>query len=224
MRHSVIIPAYNASLYIEACMGSVLPQLGPADEVIIVNDGSVDDTWSIISNMRDSRIQTIDRAQNLGMTATRNQALSIATGDYIHFMDHDDLWPNNRIEVIEATIKAHAPDLISGQVEHFFCPTLSEADRQAFFLPKPQAAALSGSIIINRLALSRLGLFNTTLSSGEFIDLLSRALAMKLKWVKIEQLLFYRRIHGKNHTLFDGQAASSYMAVIRLHMARRQTK
>jgi len=220
MKHSVIIPAFNASLYIEACIGSVLPQLGPADEVIIVNDGSTDDTWSIISSMRDSRIQTIDRAQNLGMAATRNQALSLATGDYIHFIDHDDLWPNNRIEVIEAAIKAHAPDLISGHVEHFFCSSLSEAGRQAFFLPKPQAAALSGSLVINRLALSRMGLFDTTISSGEFVDLLSRALALKLHWVKIDQLLFYRRIHGKNHTLFDGQASNSYMAVIRRHIAR----
>lgn len=220
MKHSVIIPAYNAAAYIEQSVGSALSQLGADDELIIVDDGSTDATADMVGNMRDARIQLLCQSLNSGIAAARSLALKAASGDYVHFLDHDDLWTPDRMSILSPLIHARQPDIISGWVEHFYCQSLTQSQTTQYVLPKPQAAALPGSVLIRRELIKKIGDFDQALSSGEFIDYLSRAMALRPKWVKIDQVLFLRRIHGRNHTLTDPKSDSSYIEVIRRHLAR----
>jgi len=248
VRHSVVIPAYNAANYLEQCLDSVFPQLGPEDEVIVVDDGSTDNTWTYLNQIGDPRLRCLQNPQNLGIAATRNRALSVAKGDYLHFLDHDDLWPANRMEVVRDLINQQLngcsvsndaraqglamgdgalpisalPALISGWVMHFYCDSLPELSRKDFSLPAPQSAALPGSVVIRRDVQQQIGLLDTTLTSGEFVDFLASAMALKLPWIKTHHVLFHRRIHGNNHTLHDGQSAQSYLSVIRRHLERQR--
>ena len=96
MKHSVIIPAYNAARYIEQSLGCVLAQLGTNDEVVVIDDGSTDTTVEMVSKMQDQRITLVCQSSNQGTAAARNRGLEAVTGDYIHFLDHDDLWPASR--------------------------------------------------------------------------------------------------------------------------------
>ncbi|MDC7280503.1 glycosyltransferase [Butyrivibrio fibrisolvens] len=88
---SIIIPAYNVENYIDKCLESVLDQTYKNIEVIVVDDGSSDDTWSHIEEFsnRDSRVRAF-RRDNSGVSATRNFALDQANGYYIQFVDSDD--------------------------------------------------------------------------------------------------------------------------------------
>lgn len=89
---SVIIPAYNAEKTIRQCLDSVLKQTYSNIECIVINDGSVDQTEKIVLQLSevDSRIK-LNSQENQGVSAARNQGMQIANGDYIMFVDADDL-------------------------------------------------------------------------------------------------------------------------------------
>ncbi len=104
---SVIIPTYNrSSLVAEACR-SVLRQTFTDSEVIVVDDGSTDDTASVIERIGDSRIRYIHK-QNGGQSSARNLGLARATGQYVAFLDADDLWPPDFLKVIATQLRANA--------------------------------------------------------------------------------------------------------------------
>ena len=84
MKFSVIIPAFNAELYIEECIQSVLDNACHDIEIIIINDGSTDRTGDIINSFKDDFIHKI-HTENKGQSAARNTRINKATGDYILF-------------------------------------------------------------------------------------------------------------------------------------------
>lgn len=96
---SVIIPAYNAGAFVENCLKTVLDQTFSDFEVIIVNDGSTDNTLEILEEFaaKDNRI-TIINQENGGVSAARNAALKIASGKYITYIDADDTVPSTSFE------------------------------------------------------------------------------------------------------------------------------
>lgn len=91
MSVSVVVPAYNRSQALRATLDSVRAQTYPDWELIVVDDGSVDDTGDVVRSYRDSRIRYEHQA-NQGQAAARNYGLSLATGEYVAFLDHDDRW------------------------------------------------------------------------------------------------------------------------------------
>jgi glycosyltransferase involved in cell wall biosynthesis len=94
---SVIIPVYNGEKTIHETLKSVLYQTFLNLEVIVINDGSQDSTLKIISSFKDSRLKVFSY-ENAGLSASRNRGISHAIGDYISFIDADDLWTPDKIE------------------------------------------------------------------------------------------------------------------------------
>ncbi|MFD5063871.1 glycosyltransferase family A protein [Streptomyces sp. NPDC058394] len=87
----MIVPLFNAKKYIGACLASVLSQTHQELEVIVVDDGSTDDGAAIAEGIADERIR-VDRGANRGVAAARNRGLSLAKGEFVAFLDNDDLW------------------------------------------------------------------------------------------------------------------------------------
>jgi teichuronic acid biosynthesis glycosyltransferase TuaG len=98
---SIIMPAYNASKTISEAIESVMLQEYSNWELIIVNDGSTDNTLSIIKSFLfiDDRIKLINLVVNEGLPNARNKAINIAQGKYITFLDSDDKWLSNKLKV-----------------------------------------------------------------------------------------------------------------------------
>lgn len=94
---SVIIPVYNAEKYIAATIQSVLDQVCGEFEMIIIDDFSTDSSAEILSRFSDSRMKRITHKENMGVSVSRNEGLEIAKGEYIIFLDHDDLLPEDRL-------------------------------------------------------------------------------------------------------------------------------
>jgi glycosyltransferase involved in cell wall biosynthesis len=96
---SIIIPTYNRSRLVVEAVTSVLCQTVKDLEVIVADDGSTDDTRSRIESIDDKRVRYFYKA-NGGVSTARNLGLEKATGDYVCFLDSDDLWPENFLEVM----------------------------------------------------------------------------------------------------------------------------
>ena len=95
---SVVIPMYNASNYILECLNSVINQTYQNLEIILIDDKSSDDTLKKVATINDKRIKLIKLKKNSGAAITRNKGIEAATGDYLCFLDCDDLWVNDKIE------------------------------------------------------------------------------------------------------------------------------
>ncbi|ANL69960.1 glycosyltransferase family 2 protein (plasmid) [Rhizobium phaseoli] len=96
---SVVIPAFNASAYVERTLQSAMRQTYTALEIIVVNDGSTDDTAEIVEQiaMSDSRIRLLS-TPNRGVAAARNTGIEASSGQFVAFLDADDLWHRTKIE------------------------------------------------------------------------------------------------------------------------------
>jgi glycosyltransferase involved in cell wall biosynthesis len=105
-RISVCVAAFNGGKYIETQLRSILSQLGAKDEVVIVDDCSLDDTVAKIQGMQDERIHLVQHLTNQGVVASVEEALCRATGDILFLSDDDDIWAENKVkrylEVFEA--------------------------------------------------------------------------------------------------------------------------
>ena len=99
MKISVVIPVYNTEKYIKQCIESVLNQPWKDIEVICVNDGSTDRSEEIIFSLMQEHDRIVYKKQeNLGVGAARNAGIDLATGDYLAFLDSDDVWVSNAID------------------------------------------------------------------------------------------------------------------------------
>ncbi|WP_329607065.1 glycosyltransferase family A protein [Planktothrix agardhii] len=94
---SVIIPAYNAEKTIQETIYSVLKQTWQDFELIVINDGSQDATLEVLSSIQDPRLRILSYS-NAGLASSRNRGITEATGEYISFMDADDLWTPDKLE------------------------------------------------------------------------------------------------------------------------------
>ena len=101
MKLSIIIPCYNAEKFVQKCTESILIQQGSDFELILVNDGSKDNTLQVLETLakKDSRIKIINQ-QNQGLSGARNTGIENAKGDYIMFVDADDWLENETFEII----------------------------------------------------------------------------------------------------------------------------
>ena len=115
---SIIVPVYNAEVYLGPCLESLRSQTWPDLEIILVNDGSTDGSGQLCAAAArvDGRIRFLDRP-NGGVSAARNAALAAAKGDYLQFSDSDDLLTPDATETLVRAAQVTGADLV---ISHFF--------------------------------------------------------------------------------------------------------
>ncbi|MEP6798906.1 MAG: glycosyltransferase [Lapillicoccus sp.] len=105
---SVCMAAHDGAPWIEEMLASVLAQLAPGDEVIVVDDASTDDTASLVEAIADPRIWLHRNETNLGYVRAFDRAMRISTGDIVLLADQDDVWVPGRVEAMVAALRTHA--------------------------------------------------------------------------------------------------------------------
>ena len=106
---SVVIPAYNSALYLKDAIDSVIGQTYDDHEIIIVDDGSTDNTREVVANISDDRIRYVYE-ENQGLAAARNTGITFSTGEYIALLDADDMWLPDFLQVMTNVIKQQHAD------------------------------------------------------------------------------------------------------------------
>lgn len=113
---SVIIPVFNVEKYIARCLDSVINQTYKNLEIIVVNDATPDNSMYVVEEYaaRDNRIRIVHNPRNMGLMMTRKNGYTVATGDYLTFVDSDDYLPLNAIEVMLGKAEETHADIVAG--------------------------------------------------------------------------------------------------------------
>lgn len=131
---SIIIPVFNAEKFLGQCLDSILAQTYDNYEVVIINDGSTDKTSEIIDyySKNEDRIHSYHR-NNCGVSSARNFGISVASGEYICFIDADDIISNNYLDILYTAIQKGADSSIAG-FKHIDVPQ----DKEIIVVPQKQ--------------------------------------------------------------------------------------
>jgi glycosyltransferase involved in cell wall biosynthesis len=219
---TVIVPVYNGEKYLKEALDTIFAQTHPLVEVVVIDDGSTDGTAEIAANFG-SKVHII-RKQNGGIGAARNIGVEAATGDYIAFLDADDLWTESKLlQQLQLFRKDPALDMVFGEVAQFFSPDMDPASLEKYrSLPPQMKCQFAGTMLIKRTSFEKVGLFSTTLQVGEYIDWYCRAQELKLKQGVLPELVLKRRIHGANTTLQRRDSRSDYLRILHESLQRRR--
>ena len=133
MKVSVILCVYNEEKFIRKAIEGILKQSLTDFEFIIVNDGSTDDTLDIINSYDDERIRLIDQP-NMGLGASRNRAIDLAQGEYVIFLDGDDWFRDDALEIAYSEAKSLDTDISIFQIKYFDDDTGEYSDNDWFNL------------------------------------------------------------------------------------------
>ena len=219
---SVIIPVYNGERHLAEAIDSVLAQNHRSIEVIIVDDGSTDGSANI-ANSYGSSIRYYKQL-NLGTAAAKNRGTDLACGEYLAFLDADDIWPEDRIRVQLKAFDAHPDvDIVSGYVKQFFSPDMTESVKKRIhnstdLIPGHVISAM----LIKRQAFFRVGLFETQWTVGADMSWYLRSQEMGLKIMILPDLVLLRRIHESNKGIVKRSFINQRAQILKAALDRRR--
>jgi|SRR5919199_1486969 glycosyltransferase involved in cell wall biosynthesis len=201
---SVIVPAYNASRTILKTIESVQQQNFSDFELIVINDGSTDQTLELLNTIKDPRLQVFSYS-NGGLPTARNRGISHATGEFITFLDADDLWAPDKLELQLAALQQHPEAGVAyswtyymdeqGESVHIGAPVFFEGNVYSKLLVGNFLDSGSNPLI-RRRAIESVGEFDPTLKSCEDWEYWLR---LSARWdfvVVPKPQIFYRQTSG----------------------------
>ena len=176
---SVIIPAYNAAKTIQETVMSVLNQSFSNLELIVINDGSQDSTLDVLSSIKDSRLQVFS-SENSGVCMARNRGIELASGEFISFLDADDIWTLDKLEAQLTALQKNPQagvayswvDYIDEYGNFFHQGNYININGSAYEKMLVQNILENGSNpLIRREALTEIGIFDESLTLAEDWDM-----------------------------------------------------
>jgi glycosyltransferase involved in cell wall biosynthesis len=229
---SVVIPAYNAAATIERAIRSVLIQDEPI-EIVVVDDGSTDETAGMVRSFTDERIVVLRSEANRGAAAARNLGIAWSRGKYVAFLDADDAWRPDKL-AIQVKMMERDPGLVLCTCDSVFVGPSGEIRRRSHAYRPPVSgpdawrALLTYSFIATPTVLARrddlvaLGGFNEALPVAEDLDLWIR-LALRGSVGVVREVLV--EIHDQPDSLLKRHRHDESEYVMRLldgHLAALQ--
>jgi glycosyltransferase involved in cell wall biosynthesis len=217
---SCIVPVYNGEPYLGAALESVLAQTYRPIEVIVVDDGSTDAIASYGDRLRSAR------QPNGGTPAARNLGLSLAGGEFVAFLDADDLWHPEKLARQMARFQARPElDMCVTHAQNFWVPELSaEAARyQGSFFTQPLPGYVLPTLLVRRRFFDAVGPLDVSLRLGDDNDWFLRAYDQGASVELLPDVLFYRRLHHANLTRRTiDQAPEALLRVVKKTLDRRR--
>ncbi|NJL78661.1 MAG: glycosyltransferase [Richelia sp. RM2_1_2] len=223
MSISVIVPVFNGERTIEETIKSILNQTFSNIEIIIINDGSTDTTLEILENIYDSRIK-IFSYPNAGLSVSRNRGISQAKGEYISFIDADDLWTADKLELQWQVLQSNSQAAVAYSWTDYI-------DESGKFIKSGRRIKVNGDAfrkllitnflengsnpLIRQQALEKVGGFDESLAAAEDKDMWLR-LAANYEFVCVEKpQILYRTSTNSMSTNLKRQETASLKVIER---------
>jgi glycosyltransferase involved in cell wall biosynthesis len=223
---SVVIPVYNGARYLNEALQSVLAQTEAPREIILVDDGSTDDSAILIQQVAASTpipLRYLPQA-NQGTAAARNRGIELAASPLIAFLDQDDLWlPQKLARQCDLLQRQPAAGYSITQVESFVDgdgppPMWVRAKR----LEGPQPGYLPSCLLVRRSTFQQVGVFDPALRNGSDTDWFARVRAAGVDVAIAPEVLVRYRVHSGNQSQFVRDNRRDLYEVARKALQRRR--
>jgi glycosyltransferase involved in cell wall biosynthesis len=210
---SAIIPVLNGERFLAAAVESIRRQRYPSIEIIVVDDGSTDGTAALANSLEG--VRCVSQA-NAGPPAARNRGLELARGELVAFLDADDTWSEDKLEVQVGRLLADPElDVVMGPTQ-ILRPSGEPAG--------PPALLLSlGSALFRRRVFQRVGRFDVGQRMDDDVDWFFRALEAGARLLPIAQVAQYYRRHDKNITNARRDDLRYFLLAIKKSLDRRRS-
>jgi len=219
---SIIIPVFNCEQYLREAIESVLGQTYRPIEIIVVDDGSTDNSAGVAKGFA-SEVRYVYQ-DNSGVGAALNTGIELSRGCFLAFLDADDLWKEDKLMHQMAVFADHPDmDMVFGQVKQFYSSELDGDQRKRVVIPVEATSGIfKGNMLIKRASFFRVGTFETRWKVGDFIDWYLKAMEKSLKSLVLEEVLMLRRIHANNMGIRERKSQSDFVRILRASLDRRR--
>ena len=220
---SAVITAYDCARYLGQAIESVLAQTYPAQQVIVIDDGSTDDCAGVARAYGD-QVQYF-RQDNRGSGAARNAGLRRATGAWLALLDGDDYWqPNKLADQMAAAAADVSLEAVFAHMQPFVSPDLGPAEAARLRVETDPVPGYGAStLLIRRAAFRRIGEFVEHLHISEFMEWYGRAMEASLRAQMLPEILAWRRVHANNSTRRNYDSRLEYARVLKSMLDRRRS-
>ena len=225
---SVIVPVFNGAPYLEAALASVLAQTNPPSEIITIDDGSDDDSATLIQQMAASAPVPICyvRQQQRGPGAARNHGVAIATGEILAFLDQDDLWAEAKLQQQVQIFQAD-PALgivLAHQIYFLDVGFVRPAWVRPELLEKPTLALTPSALAVRRHVFAQIGGFNEEMLLWSDTDWFFRAQDAGVPLAYAPEVLVQHRIHTQNQSRIATRFHQELLGLVQQSIRRKQTR
>ncbi len=222
---SAIIPVRNGASFLADAVASIQAQNYPGIEIIVVDDGSTDDIQDVLRRLP-AAIRYI-RQEPSGPAAARNRGILAAKGELIAFLDVDDLWPPDNLNLmVDALSGKPGRDVVQGYAQ--IMRQMPDAGRYEFFgSPRDVFPNYLGAGLYRRTAFDRVGMLDEGMTFGEDVEWFYRARAAGLDIERLEQISLLVRRHDRNMTrgkTAEDLALRVLQRILRSHRARLRSR
>lgn len=221
---SCIVPVFNGERYLRQALDSICAQTYRPIEVIVVDDGSTDATAVIVASFGD-RLRYL-RQDNQGPPAARNLGIRAAKGEYVAFLDADDLWHPEKLQRQAKRFEAR-PELgyCVTYCQNFWIPDLqAEAERyREHRVAQPVPGYVTQTLFAQRAVFDSVGLFNVALAHGDSTEWFLRAAQRGAVMELLPDVLSYRRLHSENRSrLLASSSREEFLHIVKMSLDTRR--
>ncbi len=216
---SVIVAVYNGERYLAEALQSIVRQSVPAMEILVVDDGSTDESARIAAEFSVIRVLSMEHR---GVSAALNLGIRHASGSLLAILDADDRWLPDKSERQLNTLRQRPElDMVFGHVRQFTARPTENGMKEVVGAPQP--AVHKSSMLIRRTAFDRVGWFSEGKNLHDFLDWYARASESGCVSVVLPEVVFERRVHEHNYGRTDASLQQqSYFKTLRAAIHRRQ--
>lgn len=226
---SIIVPVWNGARYLAEAITSVLEQGLDDIELIVIDDGSEDESAEVVATFM-TTAETVSGAPkvrfysqpHMGLAAARNFGVSVACSPLLLHLDHDDVLTPGSLTTRLDVLSTHPDlDIVTGMMSMFVSPEIPAEQAVRYDLPnRPQQGGLPGASIIRARLVEKVGPFDTRLPQASDLDWMIRAREAGARSLVIPDLVFRRRVHGRNMSLLSN-ASEGRLQMLRAALKRR---
>ena len=226
-RVSVVVPVFNGEAFIAEALRSIAAQRSGRFEVIVVDDASTDGSLAMVEAERahlaaqGHELVVLRHEVNAGVAGARNTGIRAATGEFVSFLDQDDLWPPDRTERLHTALRRAGAAAAFGQMTFADVGSGDRPWMRPEWFESDHPGHVLGASLVRREVFDSIGLLDEAIRTGyDDVDWLMRLRDSALAVVDVPGIAVQRRIHETNQSQHSTRGAADLLAIVRTHHAR----